>query len=343
MKTTSKKLITSVLTLVLTVIALGTTTFAWFSLSTVSNISNISGDVRAGDGLEVKLVGKRYHNDGTVLGEVSTKWRSHLSNEDISEFIDGAYDGTNVIVGKEGIFYNQTFDAVTTKDVAAFKKTGFTTKGYIYVDKDDAVKNVDYIEFTIHFRSKESGIVELTKLDIDGDLLNDDFDVDGDDYVQYPEAEPSALDVVTSAAYGARVSFDTNVFQFGKATDKAEESDEKVVGNTFMSGTKPIVAGQYSYITDSKGQKFYMDDDANEYVIADNTFKEAHGNEDLYTDVEKTNARVKVTLNEGQGADEGYYVGNLTVRIWIEGWDADTYDAMFNATLDISMTFNKKD
>ena len=53
MKKTTKRMIISVLTLVLTVAALGTTTFAWFSLSTTSQISNISGQVTGGEGLEI--------------------------------------------------------------------------------------------------------------------------------------------------------------------------------------------------------------------------------------------------------------------------------------------------
>ena len=60
MKKLSRKLLISIFTLVITVLAVGASTFAWFALSTTSQVSNIGGKVTGGEGIEVRL----YHKIG---------------------------------------------------------------------------------------------------------------------------------------------------------------------------------------------------------------------------------------------------------------------------------------
>ena len=36
-----------------------------------------------------------------------------------------------------------------------------------------------------------------------------------------------------------------------------------------------------------------------------------------------------LTLGSMVSPNTEYYVGSVTVRVWIEGWDADTYDSIF--------------
>ena len=48
-----------------------------------------------------------------------------------------------------------------------------------------------------------------------------------------------------------------------------------------------------------------------------------------------------LTLNHNNLS--GYYEGDMQVNIWLEGWDADCFDAINNTTLSMVMGFTKKD
>ncbi|PKK87036.1 MAG: hypothetical protein CVV63_02405, partial [Tenericutes bacterium HGW-Tenericutes-8] len=50
-----------------------------------------------------------------------------------------------------------------------------------------------------------------------------------------------------------------------------------------------------------------------------------------------------VTLAAGNGVtfpDDDFFYGKVTVRVWIEGWDADLYDAVFATSLSVALGFS---
>src|SRR5690554_4150296 len=114
MKNSTKRIIMSVLTLVLTVVALGTTTFAWFSIGNIATVTGISGNVQAGDGLEVRL-----HNSINIA-EGKTNYDSgflnHLTDAEFLAYLDsiGGYDVDNPF----------EFVAVTTANGTSFNELG---------------------------------------------------------------------------------------------------------------------------------------------------------------------------------------------------------------------------
>ena len=55
MKKLTQKLVLSVITMALVVVALGTSTFAWFTLQNTASLEQFSGQVTAGEGMEVSL------------------------------------------------------------------------------------------------------------------------------------------------------------------------------------------------------------------------------------------------------------------------------------------------
>lgn len=318
MKNTSRRIITSVLTLVLTVIALGTTTFAWFSLSTVSNVSNISGDITAGDGLEVRL----YSTEAK-----KTSWKSNLSASDVEDFIE------------EITVADFQFAPVTATALTTFKTQGTTTggsnDGNIWLGPE-ATANTHYLEFEIQFRSQEGGYVNLTDLTFGGTTVT--FTPDGDEYIQMAGKDAGNRTVTTRAAYGARVSFDETVFQYG-GDEEITTTETTVSGNTFMNGTTGIDAGQWSYLTTSKELKFYSDEaGATQITASSATILKAESSEDLGSGEA---ARVKIDLDKKTAGDVVTYEGSRTIRIWIEGWDADSYDSIYGAELIVSMIFEK--
>ncbi len=334
MKNTSKKIIVSVLTLVLTIIALGTTTFAWFSLSTVVQISDIHGEVTAGDGLEVRLVQVGFDEEDPEAN-IQTGWYSSLSGDIVTDFI-GQIFGANV------------FTAVTTSNLTDFTRTADNGDGRLRLG-EAATMNADYLRFVIQFRSQSGGDVVLTSLGLSGE--RETFVVDGGPYMQTPNAAYSNNDVETSAVYAARVSFADVAYQYGQNTITA---GALVSGNTFMEEDKPVEHGQWSYLNVSKGIYFVDEDeddpnadpdpiianlaygDLNDLV----TLVEAFGHNDLKVgDDYRTTLALSPTGEGGMNA----FFGEMTINIWMEGWDADTYDSIYSLKFEVRMTFEKEE
>lgn len=314
MKNFNKKILMSVLTLVLTVIALGTTTFAWFSLSTVSKINHIEGTVTGGDGLELRLVGTNAEGES-----VETDWKANLSKGDVEAFIDNLFGG-------------QKFDAVTTTNpTGTFTKMGTNDDGDMVLGTATTA-NVDYMEFTIDFRSQAPGNVVLSNIELDGTAF--DYPITGGEYLQYQgQTADGKLLVHTNPAYAARVSFDGVVIEHNE-----EDFDGVTVSGNHAGQTTGVVHGQYSFLTKSKGiilrDGAVEIEDPTAFDIASTTMHD----EISETDGAGDTTYVVETALAGSGT---LYEGSLVVRIWIEGWDADAYDSIFRGTLVVSMEFMK--
>ncbi len=323
MKKLSKKIIVSVLTLVLTVVALGTTTFAWFSLSTVANISNITGEVTAGEGIEVRLYGEY-----GASGVYATDWKANLSETDVKDFIDT-------------IFANQELTAVTTADGVAYKQMAATAGGLLHLN-GNAEANVDYLKFEVQFRSQNIVDVGLLSLEFVIDENNPKvFSPDGAAYVQVDGESAGNLPVETHAAYAARVSFGqtesgtyvVRSFQLPGDID-VNSAGDAVEGNTFMTGSTPIAAGQWEYLTVSKGLQIFANATASDPIespFTGITFLKADENDD--------STALEALVIPVATDNSGMFEGSVDVRIWIEGWDADAYDAIYATVLNVSLTF----
>ncbi|MFA7377032.1 MAG: hypothetical protein WCZ13_05950, partial [Acholeplasmataceae bacterium] len=58
-----KKILLSVIAVVVTVAALGTSTFAWFTLSNRASVGTFEAEVTAGEGIEISLDGVNWYTD----------------------------------------------------------------------------------------------------------------------------------------------------------------------------------------------------------------------------------------------------------------------------------------
>src|SRR5690554_1781004 len=125
----SKKAILAVLSLVLTFVALGATTFAWFSLGTTATVEQFNVNVKGSEGLEINFDGQ----DG---------WFTTLNSDRMAEYITGT----------GGVFDGKRLEAVTTATGhdGFLKMTGLNGST---VNTIEAVPNIDYLEFTLNFRT----------------------------------------------------------------------------------------------------------------------------------------------------------------------------------------------
>src|SRR5690554_2619974 len=111
----SKKAILSVLSLVLTFVALGATTFAWFSLGTTATVSPFDLEVKGSEGLEIQLSGDNSWystiNKDLIKGHITNLITSANTGAELDELLD---DGRFIM------------NAVTTEDGKDFFTYGIT-------------------------------------------------------------------------------------------------------------------------------------------------------------------------------------------------------------------------
>ena len=80
----ARKLVLSVLSVVLTVVALGTTTFAWFTLTNTSVVQPFNAQIVADTGIQVAV--------GMPGVEPEfLQWKTTITATDISNYISAAY------------------------------------------------------------------------------------------------------------------------------------------------------------------------------------------------------------------------------------------------------------
>ena len=115
----ARKLVLSILTVVLTVAALGTTTFAWFTLTNTSVVQPFQAQIVSDTGIEI-AVGQ------PTVSPLDLNWVTTLTTAEITAYIEEAYLGAF------------KFNMVTTVDGAAFNALGIgalvpTTAGYLEI------------------------------------------------------------------------------------------------------------------------------------------------------------------------------------------------------------------
>ena len=131
-----RKLSISILAVVFAVIAMGATTFAWFTLTNTAKVEPFDMNITGGEGVEISL------DDGA-------SWSSIIS----------ATDFVTLVKAQQTIGTMPYLNAVTTENgYSGFKLIeNIASTGVVTYKPVDAVKNVDYLEFKIMVRTANEG------------------------------------------------------------------------------------------------------------------------------------------------------------------------------------------
>lgn len=321
MRKLTQKLVLSVVTMALVVVALGTSTFAWFTLQNSASIGTFTADVTAGEGIEVSLGTWDAVNDVATL-ESNSQWYTVIPGSVIENRLAAMYGA------------QLTLKDVTSEDgkVMQVRDSSGSLTGTGALDGR-------YIEFKLWFRSAEAKTIRLEQLVISGSSA--DWTVDapfvGANNNAFTGARTFALaETVKVAAWtAARVSLidstdvDNPAFTYQRT---AVTNNPYVASATSNSDVMPAV----SY---ASGAQFGA---ASYYAVKTNAAITAPGA--VIPDATKLTEAGNVTQNLVSLAQlgdpaAGPFLGSVTVRIWIEGWDADLFDAIFSTTLSVSMKF----
>ncbi len=308
MKKLTNKLFISILTVAFAVIALGTTSFAWFTLGNTATIQPFDATVTSGEGIEISLDEENY--------------RSTITPEEI--FAE---------LGLEDF----RFQDVTTADGSAFK---FMNANGQIVDSANPYDD-GYIQFTLHFRSLDTANpapkIYWTGVTLDSDGIPWTSDAT---FLDGKGISRTVSEVMTVKAANA-----TRIGVFGDTTIIYERPDSDTEGTVIGNSDLGIQAG--ADLTAANGSVDYYWE------------KNPDGGAGFLAGV--TSVTVPATVNNiGTGADEldngilltltnpsetpnpevDQWEGSVTIRIWIEGWDPDCFNAILRDQLSIGLVFS---
>lgn len=302
MSTLSKKLFISVLTLVLTVGAFTATTFAWFTLGNKATVGQFQSEVQAGEGLEISF-------------ENSNEWFNAISTQKMQEYINAKY--SNGLVLK----------ALTSEDGKSFNSIAFNESGQ---STATTAASGDYISFTLKFRSLEAAQIVWDTVELGGDQGSFTADLP----FHYNGAK--ALNDVTTvyAKNAARVSAIATAT--GSTDEKVLVYENGAVDGNIILGETPQSTGAHDYFVrkgnNMFGTSFTNQSNANALTIDFSSVE--------VINTIQTLSATEVMMTLGKVDAETYYTGSITFNIWIEGWDSDAFNAIFNLPLTVKLGFS---
>lgn len=306
----NKKILTAATTLVFAAVAVAGSTYAWFTLNQTATVEQLDVNVTAGDGLYVSLSG----DEGTFSDSINP---------------------SSLLAG------NFKFIPVTTSDGASFvDRKGVAITG-------DANAAGGYVSFDVYLRSKSPLPIYLSSASVtsaDSSLtlnvpVSEQIDAWADTVVGIDYDGSNNTTLTTRASNATRFSVlggtDDKIFDladvagFGERVAPTNPTDP-VADWTWGAGYNRA----FEYLNrvspnDLTGATFATETAA------------------IVTTLPADPGEAIVTLATAGGAtfdgktwtDSDWYADKLTVKIWLEGWDADCFDVLFNDTVTINMVF----
>lgn len=305
----------SIILMIVMVMALGTVTYAWISLSTINNIEGLSLSATTGDELEISIDGINY--------------ASRLNTEELQD-----------------LFGDVKLIDVTSRDGIYFELGGLRDVG-------EAIANQDYLSFDLYFRTVEAEHYVYLINNV-SDQVSYDISASGTYVVSNGMTwvnrtgfmnGPLTTDYIEPGTEDRYYASDTIRMSFIELVDETNALDHRAdvqlnqwifdpSGDEMRGYGKSY--GAYSYFiqvthhymdipTESPDVVYHLTepDPTNPYVTYD------------------TNSLLTTLQASDEVDDEGrvYYKGKVRINVWVEGWDADTFDAVDSDRVKIQLQF----
>ena len=293
MKKNNKILLTLITLVVLSFVLIGSS-FAWFLVSTTIKLPFSSElTVTQKENLEVSV---DIDNDLTTDSFSGT----FSSSIDLGTVLDISGNGINLF---NPIGF-QSEDVPSLYEVATPIHLG------------DAVKEGDYLELIIKFRSNSELDIYLNE---DSSILPYDKTTNMSEYSPTISrdyiAGAARVAILNSAKTSSLLVWDPNpLYQLTKVSESYSFS-ENGTADTFSA------LSSYSYITSTTGQSSAFT--SSQIVLGNSTLDE----------------HKLITLTKASESDE-YYTGSVVVRIWIEGRDRESDICLSGGRIKINLVFN---
>jgi len=312
----TKKLLMGILSVSFALVALGTVTFAWFTLTNTATILPIDIDVSTDDGLEIAMGKLTINEEGIALANKA--WFTELDEETFWDYLEA--DGYNL-------------DEFALKNVTSEDGVNFTDRQKAPLDS----KTGGFLEFDVSIRSLVANqYVYLTKdTSVSSNAIKWKADanfigshgnnVNPGDVINYYTANSARMSF--NSVDGNRVSYDL-VYELPEyaVSDTTNGFGVSTIYGNKAQGTEAIFEGAVSYYN----AKHTNSQITNESVKLAETITSFLGADPV------------AFISDKNQDENGYYYTDVTVRIWLEGWDADCIDSIIDDSLRVSLQFTNK-
>jgi len=323
----SRKLLLSVLTVAFALITLGATTFAWFTLSTKAEVQTFNVDVTSGAGIEISADGSNYSN--------------YISSQQVYAAITRAGSSTVLdhVTSPDGIDFN-----VIKNNESFIQAQGGWTEFNLWFRSPE--KNVEvYLLNQSKVSSTGMTWVSDANFSLSGSknmVVGESTTLYGANAVRISTTEnPVETQIGDSFQYESGT--EANVFELGGSdpsqNDLRLDKEIKDYGSVAYYNAKnpnaPLSEDAISEAEDNFPDVLAYENLPTIDMLNTNDIYSLVGDEQtrLYTPV--------VTLKDSPTTTGAatYYYGQITVRIWLEGWDPDMFNAIMADKISISLVF----
>lgn len=329
MKKLTKRSILAVLALVLAVVTLGTTSYAWFTLGNTVNVDEFELNVQGGEGLEFAFLPSGEGIDGDL------DWVSFISSDDLMAYLVTEYGITATAEesSKQAFARGFELDAVTSKDGVSFFAFNTNEDGTPSLSTEPVSDNkaAGVLEFKLAFRTIAKPTTEAPV-----NLIWSQATLTGTPNPWSPEKPfTSSKGVPVTVEEEYNVSDAARISVAGKEQNQSD--DVVVVYEKAEDDTNTVLSNSWEANWNELGAHSY--------------YKEVTGH-----DLSPTfNAWVNTTIETVQSISDNkvssfgldavsmggtdYYTTSVTVRVYIEGFDLEAFNSILSQALQVALRF----
>ncbi len=291
----ARKLVLSIVTVVLTVFALGTTTFAWFTLTNTAVVQPFQAQIVSDTGIQVAL-----GDIASPAGLTGLQWRTTITTEEIENYIDAKYLG------------NFEFMNVTSPN-------GFTMNQLGGVGAPAS----NYLEINLHFRSSDATEIFWEEVELTATTKGW---TTGTTFVDSKgETRLAGSNFNINAADAFRISIRSN-------------EGTPIVYENPVSATNTVLGEQPGVPFTNGGVG--MNGSTNYYYEVNQVLPEGHESVTTVGTVTAINGQKVLDMTDDDSIMSDFrYYGSITIRIWLEGWDAEAYNSILSEVITARFRF----
>jgi len=307
----TKKMFTAILSVTFSLVALGTVTFAWFTLTNITTIDSFDIDVSTTEGIEVAFGDK-------------DEWFTEINNETMTGYLRETalknFKGLKPVTSPDGVYFYTREDRNQENPLSDPVLAG-------------------YVEFKLRFRS----LIANTAIYLSPEtVMSDPEGITWTSDASFTNSKGKEIKVGEKVTFyvanAARMSFDDgddgagNLFVYELPDNSyGDELDEKFGNyshsdNPLEDSDNPLEEGKITPIANG----------------AISYYNRKHSLNQLkdYKDIKLAQANTsflganQIAVTSNNTLTDGYYETSITVRIWLEGWDADCMDPIVSGAND---------
>lgn len=313
-----RKLTIVIVMVLLTIVALGTSTYAWFTLNNIAKVDQIEMGITSGVGIEVSLDGKEWFNilDSDKIADKvkDVKFESVTTSDGINMLtLDGGTAADNTYI-KFDIYFRASNVNVSDNNYGIFLGSYNSQATFANLGSGTALKSegVDW------------------RPDVNY------FDWDGSKQIEYKTTDEAKKYYVENSM---RVSFvdkkDGKLVRLFDLNESSKATLKRGYAETYDEAKTAY--GAFSYYNIKTGSNKSLPENAAPYKEG---LQLVHNDELTIVDVNaNTNNNNSLICNLSKEENSSYYIGSTELRVWAEGWDIDCFDSVLKDKIKLQLQF----